>query len=108
MHGPAPPAQPVKPDSTRLMPISMTVGPVTMGGKILSMIFGGKNEMKISTTAQIAAVPMRAPYPCGHGSFVPSAAVGQNPLLYICVKAPVATVMMAKEIPTTEIRPVPM
>jgi len=66
----------------------MTVGPVTMGGKIFWMTRGGMKEIKISTKAQQAAVPMMAPYASGQGSCVPSAAVGQNPLAYICLKAP--------------------
>lgn len=86
----------------------MTVGPVTIGGKILSMILGGRKLIKISRRAQHAAVPRIAPYPSGQGNFVPSSAVGQKPFSYICVNAPVATGIMANEMPTTEMRPVPM
>ena len=86
----------------------MTVGPVTMGGKIFNMTFGGRNAMRTSSKAHTAQVPSRAPYASGQGSFVPSESTGQNPLAYIWAKAPSATGMMEKEIPTTETRPVPM
>lgn len=49
----------------------MTVGPVTIGGKILCSVFGGKKEIRISVNAQIAQVPMRAPYASGQGSRLP-------------------------------------
>ncbi len=39
---------------------------------------------------------------------MPFASTGQYPLAYIWAKAPEATGMMAKEVPTTEMRPVPM
>ncbi len=107
-HRPDPPAQPWKADWMSDTPIRLTVGPVTMGGKMRSMMEGGMKEMSTSSRAQTAAVPMRAPYPSGHGSGVPSAAVGQKPFAYICLKAPWATGIMANEMPTTEIRPVPM
>jgi hypothetical protein len=84
----------------RVTPISMTVGPVTMGGKIFWMYRGGMNEINISTKAQQAAVPIMAPYPSGQGSCVPSGAVGQNPLAYICLKAPWATGIIAKDLYT--------
>lgn len=90
------------------MPINITVGPVTIGGKMRNMVLGGMKEMSTSIKAHTAEVPMRAPYPSGHGSWVPSAAVGQKPLAYICSKAFEATVIVAKETPTTEITPVPM
>jgi hypothetical protein len=43
----------------------------------------------------------------GHGRWFPAASLGQKPVLYICEKAPDATGMMAKDVPTTEINPVP-
>lgn len=58
---PLPPAQFWKPDSIRLTPISMTVGPVTRGGKIFFRIRGGVKDMRISRRAQTQAVPMMAP-----------------------------------------------
>ncbi len=58
---PEPPAQFLKPEEIRLMPISMTVGPVTMGGKMRSMTLGGMKEMRISSSEQTAEVPRRAP-----------------------------------------------
>jgi hypothetical protein len=45
----------------RVTPINMTVGPVTMGGKIFWMKRGGMKEIRISIRAQQAAVPMMAP-----------------------------------------------
>ena len=92
----------------RFTPINMTVGPVTIGGKIFCKNLGGKNEMRISSREQTAAVPRSAPYALGHGRRVPSASLGQYPLSYICANAPVATGMMANVVPTTEMRPVPM
>jgi hypothetical protein len=89
------------------MPMSMTVGPVTMGGNTRRITRGGTNEMRISSSEHTAAVPSTAPYASGQGSGVPSSADGQNPLAYIWAKAPEATVMMANEMPTTEMRPVP-
>src|SRR4051794_5102560 len=52
--GPEPPAQLLNPVSTRWTPMSMTVGPVTIGGKILSIVLGGMKEMRISTREQTA------------------------------------------------------
>src|SRR5258708_2416548 len=40
---PEPPAQLLKPDWIRLIPINMTVGPVTRGGKIFLSILAGAN-----------------------------------------------------------------
>ncbi len=105
---PDPPAQPWKPDLMRLIPISATVGPVTIGGKIFLSHVGLVKEAAISSKAQMAAVPMMAPYPCGQGSLFPAASVGQKPVAYIWAKAPLATGMVAKDVPTTEIKPVPM
>lgn len=107
-HNPLPPAQFSKPVSIRWTPIRITVGPVTMGGNTFCRAFGGKNEIKISVKAQRAQVPISAPYASGQGNRFPSASSWQVPLAYIWLKAPVATGMMAKEVPTTEIRPVPM
>jgi hypothetical protein len=72
----------------RWTPINITVGPVTRGGKILRRTGGGRKESKISTRAHTHAVPRIAPYPSGHGNFVPSAAVGHVPFLYSCARAP--------------------
>ena len=55
-HGPLPPIQSLKPASTRWMPMSITVGPVTMGGKTLRRTLGGRKEMRISVMAQMAEV----------------------------------------------------
>jgi len=65
-------------------------------------------KLAISTREQQAAVPRSAPWACGQGSLEPSAASLQYPFEYICENAPEATGMMAKEVPTTEMRPVPM
>ena len=70
--------------------------------------FGGVKDIATSIKAQIQAVPMIAPYPSGHGSGLPEASEGQNPVLYICDRAPVATGMVANDVPTTEINPVPI
>lgn len=107
-QSPDPPAQFLNPDWIRLIPINMTAGPVTMGGKSLSIIFGGRKERAISNRAQTAAVPIIAPYPSGQGNGLPSSADGQYPLAYICLMAPEATGMMENEMPTTEISPVPI
>ena len=40
-------------------------------------------DIKTSIKAQIEAVPMRAPYPSGHGSGLPSESEGQNPEAYL-------------------------
>lgn len=61
MQDPLPPAQFSKPLSMRLMPMSMTVGPVTMGGKTRSIVLGGMKAISTSISAHTAAVPMRAP-----------------------------------------------
>lgn len=62
--------------------------------------------MSISSRAQTHDVPMTAPYASGQGNG-PASFDGQNPVAYIWVKAPVATGMTVKEVPTTEINPVP-
>lgn len=87
--------------------MSMTVGPVTRGGKILFNRRGDVNDMAISRSAQQAPVPRIAPYPLGQGNGLPFASEGHMPLAYIWLSAPVATGMVAKDVPTTEIRPVP-
>lgn len=53
-------------------------------------------------------ISLLAPYPAGHGCFVPLAAVGQIPSAYIWLKAPRATGIMANDVPTTLRRPVPV
>lgn len=60
-HDPLPPAQSSKPDSIRLIPIRVTVGPVTRGGNNFLRYFGDVNDMRISSKAQQHAVPMIAP-----------------------------------------------
>ncbi len=82
-HNPAPPAQFCMPDWIRDTPINMTVGPVTKGGKMRSMILVGMKEMRISSSAHTAEVPIMAPYPSGQGRGVPSGAEGQKPFSYI-------------------------
>lgn len=64
-------------------PMSMTVGPVTIGGKSFLSVFGGMKESAISRRAQVAAVPMIAPYASGHGSWLPAESVLHIPLEYI-------------------------
>ena len=103
-----PPAQFWKPVSMRWMPMSMTVGPVTSGGKMRLRMRGGVKDMRISRSAQTHCVPRMAPYPSGQGSLFPLASTGQKPVWYIWERAPVAMGMVAKEVPTTEMRPVPM
>ncbi|KAH0357933.1 Xanthine/uracil permease, partial [Aureobasidium melanogenum] len=104
---PLPPAQSWKPELINDTPISITVGPVTMGGKIFFKIFGGVKLIRISRRAQTHEVAISAPYPSGHGRWLPFASDGQKPVAYICEKAPVATGMVAKDVPTTDINPVP-
>lgn len=55
----------------------------------------------ISRRAQTQAVPRTAPYPSGQGSFAPLESTGQVPFAYHCAKAPLATGMVANEVPTT-------
>jgi hypothetical protein len=108
-QSPEPPAQFLNPEAPiRSTPIKSTVGPVTIGGKTFWSTLGGRNDRAISTREHKAAVPTNAPYALGHGPKLPLSSTGQYPLAYICAKAPDATGMMAKEVPTTEIRPVPM
>lgn len=83
MHEPLPPAQPSNPVWIRDTPINMTVGPVTIGGKSFFKTLGDMNESPISRRAHRDAVPRMAPYPLGHGSGVPSAAVWHMPFSYI-------------------------
>ena len=87
--------------------VELTVGPVTSGGKTFLRTEGLVKERPISSIEHRAAVPNKAPYPFGQASFEPSGAEGQYPVSYICANAPVATGMMEKEVPTTEINPVP-
>ena len=62
LQSPAPPAQFLKPEAPiRSTPIKSTVGPVTIGGKILCKALGGMKERAISTREHKAAVPTSAP-----------------------------------------------
>jgi len=90
-----------------LTPIKATVGPVTIGGNNFFNSRGLMNERPISRSAHREHVPRIAPYPSGHGSFFPDASVGHIPLAYIWESAFVAIGMMANDVPTTEIKPVP-
>lgn len=56
-QGPEPPIQPWKPVSTRWMPISITVGPVTIGGNTRSMTFGGRKAIATTMRAHSALDP---------------------------------------------------
>ena len=85
----------------RLTPIRRTTGPVTSGGNAFFSAFGGMKLNPISSNAQTQAVPRIAPYPSGQGSLFPEASVGQVPLAYHCANAPVATGIVAKDVPTT-------
>ena len=105
---PDPPAHPSNPEVINEIPMSMTVGPVTSGGKTFFKILGEVKDMRTSRRAQTHAVPIMAPYPSGQGSLLPSASEGQNPVVYICASAPLATGIVANDVPTTEISPVPM
>lgn len=61
-QGPFPPAQSWKPEAINCTPISITVGPVTIGGNTSWSHFGGMNDSPISRKAQTIAVPMIAPF----------------------------------------------
>ena len=78
-----PPAQFWKPVRMSFTPMSMTVGPVTSGGKIFLSSRGEVKDMAISRSAQQAPVPRMAPYPLGQGRGVPEASEGHMPLAYI-------------------------
>lgn len=104
---PEPPPQSCMPDLMSETPMRRTVGPVTRGGKTRERMRLLMNERPISRSAQRQDVPRRAPYPAGQGSWLPLASMGQYPDLYIWENAPIATVMVAKEVPTTDNRPVP-
>lgn len=107
-QGPDPPAQFVSADWMSLTPMSITVGPVTSGGNNFFKTLVGMKLSAISNSAQRVVVPRIAPYPCGHGSFMPvSGSIGQNPDWYIWFRPPMATGMIAKDVPTTDRRPVP-
>lgn len=56
-HSPEPPAQSLKPLSMSFTPMSIMVGPVTMGGTTRRRIRGGIKAMSISKRAQQAEVP---------------------------------------------------
>jgi hypothetical protein len=81
--------------------MSNTTGPVTRGGNAFFKAFGGMKLNPISRSAQTHAVPRIAPYPSGQGRRAPLESTGQVPLAYHCAKAPVATGIVAKEVPTT-------
>jgi hypothetical protein len=85
----------------KLTPMRSTTGPVTSGGKAFWSAFGGIKLSAISRRAQTHAVPRIDPYPSGHGSFAPEASTGHVPLAYHCAKAPVATGIVANDVPTT-------
>ena len=61
LQRPEPPAQSVKPDWTKEMPISVTVGPVTSGGNSFFSHVGRENDRAISNNAQSEALPNIAP-----------------------------------------------
>lgn len=83
-QGPAPPAQLLKPEAPiKSTPMSKTVGPLTIGGKIFCSNLGGRKEMAISTNEHRAAVPIRAPQALGQDPLLPSASEGQYPFAYI-------------------------
>ena len=108
MQSVEPPAHCSKPCWSSETPMSMTVGPVTTGGKIFLMIFGGMKERTTSIKEVTAAVPKKAPYASGQGSFSPLGDVGQNPFEYICSVALEEMEMVEKDTPTKESRPVPI
>merc|ERR1712000_174035 len=58
---PLPPIQLEKPDLMSLIPMSMTVGPVTIGGSTRSKNLAGMNEIRTFRRAHTADVPMMAP-----------------------------------------------
>jgi hypothetical protein len=58
---PEEPAQSLRPDVTKDIPIRATVGPVTIGGKTFFKILGLVNDIPISRRAQSVAVAMIAP-----------------------------------------------
>lgn len=107
IHSPTPPAQLPSPLSIRETPMSVTVGPVTMGGKSFFSKEGGIKDSTISNNAQSEDVPRSAPYPSGQGRGFPSASEGHIPFAYIWERLLVAMGMIANEVPTTEIKPVP-
>lgn len=61
MHDPEPPSHPSNPLWISETPISMTVGPVTIGGKTFWIILGGTKEIRTKIRAQQALVPIKAP-----------------------------------------------
>jgi hypothetical protein len=85
----------------RLTPIKSTTGPVTKGGNAFFNAFGGMKLNPISRSAQTHAVPRIAPYPSGQGRCVPDASTGHVPFAYHCANAPLATGIVAKDVPTT-------
>lgn len=61
MHPPLPPIQLEKPDLMSLIPMSITVGPVTIGGRTFSKNFAGIKETRMLIKAHTAEVPRMAP-----------------------------------------------
>lgn len=61
IQSPEPPSHPLNPLSISEIPINMTVGPDTIGGKTFWIIFAGMKEIRTKTSAQQALVPTRAP-----------------------------------------------
>jgi hypothetical protein len=61
IQAPLPPIQLEKPDFISLMPMSITVGPVTIGGSTRSKSFAGIKETRTLMRAHTADVPSMAP-----------------------------------------------
>jgi hypothetical protein len=66
----------------RYTPTSNNKLPVTIFGKILFNFLGGTMDIAIWIQTVQSMLPRIAPQASGHGSWVPSAAVGQVPFLY--------------------------
>ena len=74
---------------------------MTNGGNAFFNALGGKKLNAISRSEQTHAVPRTAPYPWGQGRRAPEESTGQVPFAYHCAKAPVATGIVANDVPTT-------
>lgn len=61
-QGPLPPAQFLNPLAMSFTPISITVGPVTIGGNTRLSTFGEQNDSPISRRAQRQEVPASYQY----------------------------------------------
>lgn len=96
----------MKPDSIKWTPIKSTTGPVTIGGKILFKTFDGVNDKSTLRSPQRDPVANKWPYPAMQGCFTPFI-VSQMPLSYIMGNDLVTIVMVEKDVPTTESKPVP-